>query len=1203
VWASATTDPRAVFTGVGNLRTAGTWQGYSFTADINLTDGQQHDIALYAFDWSRSGRSEKIQAIDPATGRVLDTRTLSDFGGGEYLVYKVAGHVQFRVTALSGAAAYLGGIFFDPVAATSPPASPPPVSPPNVPPPPANTAPHISDVTNQTVQAGGTAGPLSFTVSDAETAAGSLTVTASSSNPALVPASGIALGGSGGSRTVSVTPAAGQTGTATLTLTVTDAGGLTATDTFTLTVTSPPPPPASPPPVSPPPAIPPVIISPPSGTFGNSGSVGEGGSATAQILGVSDPLGQVLTYSFDFGNDGTFDVTGSASASASVPANLLADGPKSVVVRGRITALDGRFSDYTTTIQVNNVAPTPAISGPAGATPGTSVTFTTSATDPSPADAAAGFTYAWNFGDGSTGSGSSVTHTYSAAGTYAITVTATDKDGGVSTTSRTFTVATPSASGITVTPDWIITPYDKIPNFGGHPTRTAVQSGPWSDPATWGGQLPVAGDVVSVPNGVTITYDQVSDVEYDTVALQAGGTLQFRTDVTTRLRVTNLLVMEGGTLTVGTTANPVAMGVKAEIVINDGLIDTTKDPDQYGHGLIAMGTVTMHGAPLSATFVNLAVEPKAGDTTLTLSTPVTGWTVGNRLVLPDTRQLVQERWSYYTPQWELANIASISADGRVITLASPLQFDHLGARNPDGVLKFLPDVGNLSRNVVVHSENIRGTRGYAMFTMRADVDIEYAQFGGLGRTADTADDNTIYDADGNVAHVGTNQSGRYPVYFSHLMGPAVTPADGYQFTFSGDSVFCPLDPMPFRWGVVLNHTDYGLVKDNVLYNWAGAGLVGESGAESYNLIQHNFVVGIRGDTNPQLNTGRDGSAYWFRGWNNYFRDNVATDAVNTFQSIVAGSGFNLFSPVVSAADTPVPLFPGANMMDPSQYKLIDLQATPVLEFTGNVAYGAMATGLTLWALGTTGYTDSVIGQSVFKNFTAWHVWEDGVFAYPINNVLFDGLTVLGDSRAFSYGPDTGRGFASSDYRVNNVTIRNADIEGMYKGITYATDIQGTFTIEDSYFRNYSDNIEVQTLAVGGSGAPTNAKKTVISNVRFDPYPGAPSFTTIDMDYSAYANNYVQKDEVYVYNYNGIPGDNFQLFYLEQAPDFVVPQTAYYGPDYNGDGVGDFVAVHGSTETGLTNAQNWAKYGIAIGGAVSPTSNTRANIHGFVLPLQ
>ena len=70
------------------------------------------------------------------------------------------------------------------------------------------------------------------------TAAAALSVTKASSNNTLVPAANIVLGGSGANRTVTVTPAANQSGTATITLTVSD-GVLTTNDTFLLTVVDP----------------------------------------------------------------------------------------------------------------------------------------------------------------------------------------------------------------------------------------------------------------------------------------------------------------------------------------------------------------------------------------------------------------------------------------------------------------------------------------------------------------------------------------------------------------------------------------------------------------------------------------------------------------------------------------------------------------------------------------------------------------------------------------------------------------------------------------------------------------------------------------------------------------------------------------------------------------------------------------------------
>src|SRR5439155_2198809 len=78
-------------------------------------------------------------------------------------------------------------------------------------------------------------GAVSFTVGDGETAAGSLTLSGSSSNPALVPNGNIGFGGSGANRTVTVSPALNQNGTATITVTVSD-GQLSASDSFVLTV-------------------------------------------------------------------------------------------------------------------------------------------------------------------------------------------------------------------------------------------------------------------------------------------------------------------------------------------------------------------------------------------------------------------------------------------------------------------------------------------------------------------------------------------------------------------------------------------------------------------------------------------------------------------------------------------------------------------------------------------------------------------------------------------------------------------------------------------------------------------------------------------------------------------------------------------------------------------------------------------------------
>lgn len=103
-------------------------------------------------------------------------------------------------------------------------------------PPPANTAPTISAISNLTLAYNSTARTIAFTVGDAQTPAGSLVVSVTSSNPTLFPSSRLVLGGSSSNRTLSVTPARNKFGTAVITVKVTDAGGLTTTTSFTITV-------------------------------------------------------------------------------------------------------------------------------------------------------------------------------------------------------------------------------------------------------------------------------------------------------------------------------------------------------------------------------------------------------------------------------------------------------------------------------------------------------------------------------------------------------------------------------------------------------------------------------------------------------------------------------------------------------------------------------------------------------------------------------------------------------------------------------------------------------------------------------------------------------------------------------------------------------------------------------------------------------
>ncbi len=100
-------------------------------------------------------------------------------------------------------------------------------------------APTLSGLTNETVTVGKTVPPESFTI----TGSGALTVTASSSNTALLPDSGITVSPgcetSGANCMLTLVPVSGQVGTTAVTVAVTDEYGQTTSASFALTVSPP----------------------------------------------------------------------------------------------------------------------------------------------------------------------------------------------------------------------------------------------------------------------------------------------------------------------------------------------------------------------------------------------------------------------------------------------------------------------------------------------------------------------------------------------------------------------------------------------------------------------------------------------------------------------------------------------------------------------------------------------------------------------------------------------------------------------------------------------------------------------------------------------------------------------------------------------------------------------------------------------------
>jgi VCBS repeat-containing protein len=116
-WSHSTDDPRALQFPHGSHRIAEAWySATSFRVDVNLADGQSHDLELYFLDWDSYSRAEQVQVTDFVTGAVLSTQTVSSFHSGVYLDYLVGGtgHIVITITRTAGANAVLSGLFLDP---------------------------------------------------------------------------------------------------------------------------------------------------------------------------------------------------------------------------------------------------------------------------------------------------------------------------------------------------------------------------------------------------------------------------------------------------------------------------------------------------------------------------------------------------------------------------------------------------------------------------------------------------------------------------------------------------------------------------------------------------------------------------------------------------------------------------------------------------------------------------------------------------------------------------------------------------------------------------------------------------------------------------------------------------------------------------------------------------------------------------------
>jgi hypothetical protein len=549
----------------------------------------------------------------------------------------------------------------------------------------------------------------------------------------------------------------------------------------------------------------------------------------------------------------------------------------------------------------------------------------------------------------------------------------------------------------------------------------SARSGKWSDVRTWEDKrVPRPGDNVQVQPGHIVIYDVNSD---DAVrVLHVAGTLRFDRDKATRLNVGLLKVTPGvecsedgfnchekaespntadaqAALEIGTREHPIPAGIVATIrlVYFDGM-DTNTLPALMTCG----GRMDIHGAPMSRTWVKLGATAKAGDNQVTLSESVTGWKIGDHIIVTVSKESEDGGSSYRQSARKPRRVETeerfiTAIDGTTVTLDKPLAYEHFGT----GITR--SEVANLSRNVVIESAQAGGRRGHTMYHRDSGGGISYAEFRHLGKEG---------------------VLGKYSIHF-HLVGDTMRGSE-----VLGASIWDSHN----RW-IAIHGTDYLLVRDCVGYQSVGHGFFLEDATEQYNVLDRNLAVqAYRGKRLPKQVLPfdpNDGAGFWWANGRNTFTRNVACE------NDEYGYRFEIAKP-----DN---FDPTLNIRMPSgEREAVDVRTIPFLRFEDNESHSE---GLYSFNFGDD-RNGSVRGDRahpfIARNLRAWQTHY--ALRPNLQFFLMEGLDVK-DGAYGVYHPD----YDAHVYR--HIRFNNVVSEPINRGHDDESVQFGTFTYDDLRLEN------------------------------------------------------------------------------------------------------------------------------------------------------
>ena len=733
-------------------------------------------------------------------------------------------------------------------------------------------------------------------------------------------------------------------------------------------------------------------------------------------------------------------------------------------------------------------------------------------------------------------------------------------------------------------------------------THVAAASGVWGDANTWNTKtVPGAGARVVIPRGINVLV--AGNHDKDRLDwLRVDGTLRFDTKADTSLKVVTMVGNVNSNIEIGTEKQRIQPGKLARLILGDrgerNKAQRERDPYDLSGGLLAHGRVRIFGAEYTSHALPTAV-PNKGDVEVTFAKAPKGWKKGDRLLFPglDRQRMAHRSIDPWTGrempvgenQDEERAIRSLSPDGRTVTLNKALSFQHGGIYGYSGAVP----VGNLSRNVVVESENVADVsrRGHVMFMHSQDVVIDGALFRELGRTnvIGTLTSPEVKECD-LVEGTDANTIGRYAVHFHVRWGSTYK-----QEPFVVRN--CAVIGSP-KLGVV-NHGGYGLVDNNVSYRVRGSHFFTENGSE-IGRFTGNLAVrsgGTDGDDDGlpipsnkgyaghPLNIGHGGHGFWLQGGGVDVTDNVAIGhSYSAFGFFVANNRIISYggpqeknNPATKG--TPyerLDVFLAVNLKDPKLAHGKPFVHTSAVPFHAARCIGlASAIGLRTRGIDRTEFISLHDQQDVVEECQFVNNGRGYDLGYSPGRTILRKTTFIGTDP--SKGGLDSFGIGGGNHIPGFLTLEDVTIEGYRTGCMLPA--RGNHSITRGFING------VRKLVVpypwGGKMQVTDVKFGTMKGetaqpILFGADPTGPWLYGVP-PYS----NWTRKFQPFEFVYNGK-----QVYHDDQkaaAVPFDNKEKRWADPTYG-------ALQHGVME-GKTSQQLWDKYRLAIGGRLAPATLT------------